>query len=359
MGAPITPTDRWDNSDIDMIIDVRSPAEFADDHIEGAINLPVLSNEERAEIGTIYKQTSPFEARRKGAALVSQNIAHHLQSVLKDKPSNFKPLIHCWRGGQRSRSFATICSEIGWPSYILEGGYKAYRSAVVKALEITPSQFELRLISGPTGSAKTRLLTQIKVQGGQILDLEALAVHRGSLLGADPNNPQPSQRFFETKLYSALSKLSAAQPVYVEAESAKIGKLYIPKTLWQSMCDAPAVTLSMPQKSRVAFLLEDYDHLFSQPAVFERLIEGMRHRHSKEMTNQWSEALTAKEWPQLAEILLQEHYDPAYSQSAGRHNRPYNWELSLADGQQKSLSDAATTILDDTQWQIGQKATDA
>ena len=350
MGAPITPTSQWHHDDIDMIIDVRSPAEFEDDHILGAVNLPVLSNEERAEIGTLYKQVSPYEARLKGAALVSKNISNHLQTTLKGMPAHFRPLIHCWRGGQRSRSFATICAEIGWPSYLLDGGYKAYRSAVISGLDTLSSTFTLRLISGPTGSAKTRLLTHIQAQGGQILDLEGLAAHRGSLLGADPHKPQPSQRFFETQLYEMITRLSAERPVYVEAESAKIGKVYLPKTLWQNMCASPAVTVSMPLKSRVAFLLEDYAHLFAQPEIFDRLITGMRNRHSGEITNQWNEALSTKSWAHLAELLLSEHYDPAYMQSTGRHDRPHNWVSDVKDSSETELSRAASKMLEDKYW---------
>ena len=350
MGAPITSTKSWLHDDIHMIIDVRSPSEFADDHIKGAVNLPVLSDAERAEIGTLYKQVSPFEARRKGAALVSKNISHHLQTALKDMPSQFKPLIHCWRGGQRSQSFALICAEIGWPSYILDGGYKAYRAAVMESLDQDYTDFDIRVISGPTGSAKTRLLHHIHQQGGQILDLEGLAAHRGSLLGADPHQAQPSQRMFETNLFNALSALDLHKPVYVEAESAKIGMVQIPKMLWRNMCAAPAISLSIPVESRITYLLEDYKHLFETPEIFETLIYGMQNRHSHKITTRWRDALHQKDWLQLAGLLLEDHYDPAYYQSANRHNRPNVWQLDLVDCSEASLNHAAHKILHDKNW---------
>lgn len=350
MGAPITPTSDWQRSDIDMIIDVRAPAEFAEDHISGAINLPVLNDAERADIGTIYKQISAFEARRKGAVLVSQNIARHLDTILSDKPADFQPLIYCWRGGQRSRSFATICSEIGWPTHLLEGGYKTYRSEVMRQLEVLPEPLSFRLIAGPTGSAKTALLHSLAACGAQIIDLENLAAHRGSLLGAEPNLSQPSQRLFESKLYAQMLSLSPDSPVYIEAESAKIGAVQLPRMLWQKMCGAPAVTLAVPTNKRIEFLLEDYAHLFSRVAGFDRLITGMEGRYGKTITAKWSASLQQNDWPALAQNLLQDHYDPAYSQSSGRHKRPHIWELAMPDCTPDSLTKAALTILEATRW---------
>ena len=350
MSAPIKPTDSWQHDDIDMIIDVRAPAEFADDHIIGAVNLPVLDDAERAEVGTLYKQVSPFVARKRGAALVSQNIARHLAQVLKDKPADFRPLVHCWRGGQRSRSMATILAEIGWPCYLLNGGYKAYRAEVMRALEVLPARFQLRIIGGPTGTAKTRLLHIIAEKGGQILDLEGLAAHKGSLLGADPHHPQPSQRLFESRLYASLSALAPDKPVYIEAESAKIGNVQIPKSLWRGMSAAPSVSLSAPLSARVAYLLEDYPHLTAQPDLFTKLVEGMRHRHGRDCTDKWAEYIDRQDWPALAAALLSDHYDPAYHRSAARHERPHSWALEMTDCTAPCLHQAAEQILKDACW---------
>ena len=167
----------------DTIIDVRAPAEYADDHLPGAINLPVLNDAQRTEIGTIYKQVSPFMARKKGAALVAQNAATHLQGPLAAKDGGWQPLIYCWRGGQRSGAFASILEQVGWRVQLLEGGYQSYRREVVKTLYNIALPHRLMLIGGSTGTAKTALLQQLAANGAQILDLEGIAAHRGSLFG--------------------------------------------------------------------------------------------------------------------------------------------------------------------------------
>ncbi|MGB1962168.1 MAG: tRNA 2-selenouridine(34) synthase MnmH, partial [Candidatus Puniceispirillaceae bacterium] len=198
MGAPINRVESWTASDYDMIIDVRSPAEFADDHLPGAVNLPVLNNDQRAEIGTMYKQISPFAAKRAGAALVAGNIAQHIGSALKDADRNFRPLVYCWRGGQRSSAMARIFSEIGWQTDLVDGGYKRYRKQVLDGLDSLPQHLNLVVLRGRTGLAKTHILQAALARGAQVIDLEALANHRGSLLGPEPDGEQPPQRLFES-----------------------------------------------------------------------------------------------------------------------------------------------------------------
>jgi tRNA 2-selenouridine synthase len=187
-----------------VVIDVRSPSEFAEDHIPGAINLPVLNDEERTRVGTIYKQLNPFEARKVGGALVSRNIARHLEDHFADQPKEYRPLLYCWRGGQRSGSFALVLSQIGFRVAVLSGGYKTYRGEVLDGLRELPTRFEFRILAGATGNGKTALLRAIAAAGGQILDLESLASHRGSLLGRELGSPQPSQKWFESQLHARL-----------------------------------------------------------------------------------------------------------------------------------------------------------
>lgn len=186
------------------VIDVRSPAEFADDRIPGAINLPVLDDAERVRVGTIYKQVSPFEARKVGAALVSRNIARHIDDHFVRQGKDYRPLVYCWRGGQRSGSLATVLSQIGFRVTVLQGGYKTYRGEVMDRLRDLPKRFDFRILAGATGSAKTRVLRALDAAGGQVLDLEDLACHRGSLLGPEPDAPQPAQRLFESLLHHRL-----------------------------------------------------------------------------------------------------------------------------------------------------------
>ena len=323
MPAPIETITNWRDPRIDEIIDVRSPAEFADDHIPGAINLPVFSDEERADIGTIYKQISPYEARRKGAALVSANIARHLTTTLSERPENWRPLIHCWRGGQRSRAFAHICGEIGWASFLLEGGYKSYRNAVLDRLKSAPDALSLCIISGATGSGKTHLLHALGSAGAQILDLEELANHKGSLLGAIPDSPQPSQRLFESRLCDAISQLDPTQIVFVEAESSRVGNISLPKALWHRMARADMVELSTPQDTRLALLKTDYAHLLrADSPPLHKLISGMVSRHGYEVTKKWQEALANQDYDSFVSALLSDHYDPAYQKATARHSRP-------------------------------------
>ena len=331
MPAPISMTSHWRDKRIDEIIDVRSPAEFAEDHIPGAINLPVFSNEERAEIGTIYKQESPFLARRQGAALVSQNIASHIQNHLLDKPENWRPLIHCWRGGQRSRAFAHICAEIGWACFLLEGGYKSYRGQVLDGLRNTPTNLSFIIISGKTGVGKTHLLQAIAKQGGQIIDLEALACHKGSLLGADPNRQQPSQRYFESQLFNIMYGFDRTKPVFVEAESSRVGDIAIPKELWHMMNAAPIIELESSLSQRLNLLKTDYPHLLNSHASdLHNLIQGMTKRYGKETTSNWRTDLLQGDFDSFIGQILNDHYDPSYERTSKRHEKHIIDTLSLA-----------------------------
>ena len=346
MPAPIEMIKNWRDSRIDAVIDVRSPAEFADDHIAGAINLPVFSNEQRADIGTIYKQVSSFEARRKGASLVSQNIAAHITESLSDKPENWRPLIHCWRGGQRSRAFAHICAEIGWACFLLEGGYKTYRGAVMDELRAVPEKLDIRLISGATGVGKTRLLHALKAQNAQIIDLEDLAAHRGSLLGAMPDNPQPSQRLFESRLNEALSQIDQTRPVYLEAESSRIGSIALPKELWQAMRKAKIIEIEAELSDRLIMLKHDYPHLLTKDAeALHQLINGMVQRHGYETVNLWQGALVVGDFDSFISQILNDHYDPAYQRTSARHNRVILQKIKLNGSADDDFSDAANNIV--------------
>jgi tRNA 2-selenouridine synthase len=316
MVAPLKRSSDW-QGDYEAIIDVRTPAEFADDHIPGAINLPVLSDDERVKVGTLHKQNA-FEGRRLGAALISRNIADHLDRVLADKPPSWSPLIYCWRGGQRSGSLARVMAETGWVVTVLDGGYKTYRGHILDHLNPLAERLKPVLIQGPTGSAKTHILNAAKNEGIQCLDLEGLAVHRGSLLGFEPNQDQPSPRMFDSLIFDHLSQFDLDKPVLIEAESSKIGACQIPKGLWQIMQQAPKITISASLESRVEFLIRDYAHVIAEPERLDRLIDGMIKRHGHDVTQQWRDYVTHQNWAELVAALITEHYDPAYRQSASR-----------------------------------------
>ena len=307
-------------AEFDTLIDVRSPAEFAEDHIPGAINCPVLDDAERIEVGTIYKQVSPFEARKLGSKLISQNIARHL-AQFNDRPKQWKPLIYCWRGGQRSAAMNIIFSQIGWASHQLEGGYKAYRLDALAALASLPQRFSYRVICGPTGSGKSRLLNALARQGHQVIDLEHLAQHRGSVLGSLPGQTQPSQKWFDSLLLQVMRQLEPTRPVYIEAESNKIGSITLPEALCEAMHRAPCLQVEVPLAERVRFLLEDYAFYQQQPELLVEQLSILTPRYGRKQMASWVAMARRGEFSQLAEILLTRHYDPAYFRSTGSHYR--------------------------------------
>ncbi|MFM0076584.1 tRNA 2-selenouridine(34) synthase MnmH [Paraburkholderia sediminicola] len=305
--------------DFDEIIDVRTPLEFAEDHIPGALNAPVLSNEERVLVGTTYKQVSPFEGTRIGAALVARNIAHHLETTFADRPRNWRPLIYCWRGGKRSGSVTTLFNMIGWPARQLDGGYKGYRRATLDTLEALPKQFNYIALVGPTGSGKTRLLEALHQAGAQTLDLEALAAHRGSLLGAWAGIAQPSQKRFDTLLVSALRTFDPKRPVFVEAESRRIGSISLPLALLDTFHQGACVEVLSSHEDRAAFLLHDYAHLFDDPESLKAQLQKMIGLHSRERVTGWQHLVDENNRAELARELIERHYDPAYARSSHQH----------------------------------------
>ena len=299
----------------DEIIDVRSPGEFAEDHIPGAINLPVLYDAERARVGTQYKQVSSFEAKKIGAALVSRNIAQHLDTWFADKPKSYRPLVYCWRGGSRSGSMTHILQKIGFPAMQLEGGYKAYRRHVVAELASSPSRLTYRVVCGPTGSGKSRLLQALASQGAQVLDLEMLAAHRGSLLGALPDQAQPPQKSFESAIWSALSGFDPARPVFVESESKKIGALRVPEALITAMHASRCVRLEVPLAARVRLLMEEYPHFLRDPETLNNQLAHLARLRGTDTVAAWQALASQQAWDQLVATLLEQHYDPAYLKS--------------------------------------------
>jgi len=306
-------------ADFDEVIDVRSPAEFAEDRLPRAVNCPVLDDEQRASIGTLYKQVSPFAAKKAGAALVARNIATHIEQQFLDKPREWRPLLYCWRGGQRSGAFSHVLRQVGWDAQRLEGGYKAWRRHVLDEMETLPQRFRYRIVSGPTGSGKSRLLEALALRGAQVLHLEELAAHKGSVLGALPGAAQPSQKMFESRLYLALAALDPERPVFVEAESRRIGNLQLPDLLLEQIRASPGVQIDATTTARVDFLLRDYDYFLADPGwLVEKLLhlEGLQ---SRETLSRWADLIAAREFRALVGELLELHYDPLYQRSQTRN----------------------------------------
>jgi tRNA 2-selenouridine synthase len=303
----------------DAVIDVRSPAEFALDHLPGAINCPVLDDEERARVGTLHKVDSAFAAKRHGAALVARNIARHLEQQFADKPRQWRPLVYCWRGGQRSGAMVHVLSAIGWPARQLEGGYRAFRRHVVAELEELPRRFRLRIVCGPTGSGKSRLLRHLAKSGAQVLDLEEIAQHRGSVLGALPQAPQPTQKSFETQLWSALHAFDPGRPVFAESESRKVGQLRLPDALIEHMRASECVQLRLPSEARVRLLRDEYAHFEADGPALMRQLDCLVALHGRERVEAWKALAAEHRWDEMVRRLLEEHYDPAYHRSIGRN----------------------------------------
>lgn len=302
------------NHGFDAVIDVRSPAEFAEDHIPGAINLPVLNNAQRAEVGTIYKQQNPFAARKLGAALVFRNAANHIEQSLSHHSGGWRPLVYCWRGGQRSGSFTWMLREIGWRAEVVEGGYRTYRRLLQKSLYDDPLHVRLVQLGGYTGTAKTQLLHLVRKLGVQVLDLEGLAQHRGSLLGAMPGG-QPSQKAFETGLAVALSEMDPSKPVLVEAESSKIGGLNLPPSLWEAMKTAPWIEVQAPLPERARYLAQAYQDILGDTDRLVSKLRPLRMHRGHALVDHWNSLIASGEKTALCHSLAQDHYDPAYEKS--------------------------------------------
>lgn len=303
--------------EFDEIVDVRTPAEFAIDCIPGSVNLPVLDNAERARVGTLYKRAS-FDARRLGAVLVARNIARHVETHFSALGPEWKPLVYCWRGGMRSESLAHVLRQIGWKAATLGGGYRQFRRDVMEQLQVLPARFRFRVVCGPTGSGKSLLLRALSSSGAQVLDLETLACHRGSLLGEIPGDPQPSQKKFESGLWDGLRRFDPSRPVYVESESQRIGALRVPPPLLAAMQAAECVALEVTPDQRVRYLLEAYRHLLDDAAWLKRTLRRLAPLHSTRTVDRWTAQIDAGEWELLVTDLLATHYDPAYLRSLAR-----------------------------------------
>ena len=330
--------------DFDDVIDVRSPLEFEDDRIPGSINLPVLSNAEREMIGTMYKQKSKFEAKKLGASIVSKNISDHLKDYLYNKNRDWLPLIYCWRGGQRSYALATILDQIGWKVEVVDGGYKSFRKHVSEFLNNNIENYFLILITGNTGTAKTKMLNLIEERNGQTIDLESLANHKGSVFGSQ-GQKQPSQKLFETLIYDKVKNLKTGEPIFVEAESNKIGNLHIPKEFWKLMKSSPQIEISATVEQRAQFLVEEYSEITSDLDLLEKQITSLSTIAGPKLVENWLQMAKNKEFIELAKQLIEKHYDPRYKRGLLREKKEVFATLRLDDISQKGLSLTVERIL--------------
>jgi tRNA 2-selenouridine synthase len=329
--------------EFDALVDARSESEFAEDHLPGAQNWPSLNDAERHLVGTEYSQVSPFAARKHGAVLVARNIARHVETHVATLERSWRPLLYCWRGGQRSGALASVLDQIGFSVHVLEGGYQAFRRAVIVELQSLPGMLPWRAVCGRTGSAKSRLLQSLREQGAQVLDLEALACHRGSVLGPLPGQPQPSQKAFETQLWHALRGFDAARPVFVEGESRTIGRLRVPEALLQAFRAAPCLRVHMPMAERVAFLLHDYAHFVNDVESFCERLQSLRELRGGAVVARWQAQARAGALAEVVQDLLTQHYDPNYERSMRSHFADFDQApvIELPDASPATLAAAA------------------
>ena len=301
------------------IIDARSEDEHALDHLPGALNWPSLTNAERIRVGSLYKQVNAFEANKVGAALVAANIARHLERDVMQLPKDWQPLLYCWRGGKRSGSLGLVLGQIGFRTWLIEGGYKAFRAELVKDIAQIALRLRFQVVAGPTGSGKTRLLHALKEQGAQVLDLEALAQHRSSVLGRIPGQAQPSQKHFDMRVWHQLRQFDPNRTVFVEAESKKVGNVSIQEELVQAMRSSPCIDLQLSGPQRVALLLEDYAYFANSPEMFCQRLGVLTAQKGKAVIGLWQEMVRAGETPAVVSALLEQHYDPTYAKSVERN----------------------------------------
>jgi tRNA 2-selenouridine synthase len=333
-------------SDFSSVVDARSESEFAEDHLPGAVNWPTLTDEQRHLIGTEYKQVSPFDARKRGAAMAAHNIAQHIEQQAMDKPRDWQPLVYCWRGGQRSGALSLVLDQIGFTVHVLEGGYREFRRAVLADLDIAPT-LNFTVLCGRTGSAKSRLLQALTAQGAQVLDLEGIACHRGSVLGLVPGQPQPSQKAFETQVWHALRSFDAAQPVFVEGESRTIGRLRVPEKLLLTMRASRCVRLELAIGQRVQMLMEDYAHFVTDTAAFCDRLDALRDLRSNAVVDRWQLLARAGSVATVVQELLTLHYDPVYERSMQRNFADFEKQpvLTLAGADPGALRDAGHRLV--------------
>ncbi|MEO6408150.1 MAG: tRNA 2-selenouridine(34) synthase MnmH [Burkholderiaceae bacterium] len=332
----------------DTVIDARSESEYAQDHLPGAVNWPTLTDSQRAQVGTKYKQVSAFDAKKHGAAMAARNIADHLDRELADKGRDWQPLIYCWRGGKRSGSLALVLDQIGFKVSLLEGGYREFRRAVVDALDELPRSFDYRVVCGTTGSGKSRLLPLLAARGAQVLDLEQLANHRGSVLGLVPGSPQPSQKAFDTRVWNALRRFDATQPVWIESESKKVGDVRVPQALIERMRASPCLRLGLSIEARVGLLMQDYAFFVTDVEAFCERLDALRVLRGNEVVDGWQEAARAGRTAEVVRDLLERHYDPVYLQSIVRNFPGYAKPLLEVqwDGSDDQLRSVARTMLE-------------
>jgi len=297
-----------------LVIDARSQREYAEDHLPCAVNLPVVDNDEYAEVGTTHR-TDTHRAYVIGVSYALRNISRSIDDLVTRYPKDARMLVYCFRGGKRSKLWFDALSTIGYRVDRLPGGWKAYRAWVRDQLDELPRKLRYHVLCGPTGCGKTRLLSALESVGAQVLDLEELAQHRGSLIGDIPGVAQPTQKWFDSLVVERLRRFDPAQPVWVESESKKIGAIQVPSSLLETMHGARLFSLNAPMAERIALWREDYSHFEADLVSMMERLKFLRPLVGGEEFARWERLAKERRATELFQRLMEAHYDPAYSRS--------------------------------------------
>ena len=301
-----------------LVVDARSQREYTEDHVPGAVNLPVVDDDEYAQVGTTHK-TDKHRAYLIGVSYALKNMSRAIDELVSRYPRDARMLVYCFRGGKRSKLWLDALSTIGFKVDRLPGGWKAYRAWVREQLDHVPRRFSYNVLCGPTGCGKTRLLDALEAAGAQVLELEGLARHHGSLIGEFPGIPQPTQKWFDSLLLAKLRSFDPARPVWVESESKKIGAIQLPDALLETLRAGRVFAVEAPMAERVKLWREDYGHFEADPASLIEKLHNLRPLVGGEEFALWEKLAAEGRMPELFERLMVAHYDPAYARSIGRN----------------------------------------
>ncbi len=326
-----------------LIIDVRTPAEFAETTIPGAVNVPIFSNDERIEVGTVFQQQGKRDARKLGVRLVAPNIPRLMDRVEELRVGHPGPVIvFCWRGGMRSLAMTSFMNLAGIPARQLLGGHKGFRRKVLDYFEQQqwPPVFVLR---GLTGTGKTRVLQQLDEMGYPVVDLEGLANHRGSAFGALGLEPQPSQKKFEALLWARLEELKESPYLVTEGESLHIGRIMVPKAFHQAMQTQTSLWMTASLDVRTQIILEDYPALDQLKEQFEKPINALKERLGGKVVTEFLNLLNSGQWDKLVRELMVRYYDPLYMHTLPE--RRVEIELKTVEAATKEVASALDKLV--------------
>lgn len=315
-----------------VVLDVRSPGEYAQGHIPSAVSFPLFSDEERAQVGIFYKQKSKEAALELGLEIVGPKMAGFVRRAADLAPER-RLAVHCWRGGQRSASMAWLLRQAGFDVATLEGGYKNYRRHVLDSFGNW--NLKIMVVGGKTGTGKTKILHALRDLGEQTIDLEGLAHHKGSAFGFIGEAPQPTVEQFENDLFDALLGLDPARRVWVENESRSIGRVYIPEGLWATMKNAPLLNIEIPDEARIQHLLADYvsTDKADLETAFRKIDKKLGGQHFKTAL----EALASDDFATAARIAL-DYYDKTYQHCLDTNPSPDIRHLKFGHGDPKKIA---------------------